>query len=140
MSSKLTRKEMIDAVKKNQWLNGMPNQYWNIDGEFYFSKNEMPDKVRDNVENDERLASEVLEKSKNQKLKFCVNEIEYNSIDEMPSEYQEHIKQQVSERPLQDKYRATIGTNKYFDFEYGPKTIIFLSLVVMVILYFFRMY
>ncbi|OUS26181.1 hypothetical protein A9Q99_19590 [Gammaproteobacteria bacterium 45_16_T64] len=104
MTNKLSRKEMVEAIERDEWIEGMPDDHWIIDGEVYFSLEEMPSKARKEIEESDRLEEEY----NKQKSKYCVNGIEYSSIEDIPKNYRARVKLRIAEYPDQDKYRMTI--------------------------------
>jgi hypothetical protein len=102
--SELSRQDIESALREGNYYEGIPDTHWEIDGIIYLSKEEMPEDIRFNVERN----VDLLKAYEDQKKRFCVNGIEYDTIEEAPKKYQDNLRDLVKNNN-QEKYRLTVG-------------------------------
>ena len=129
MASKPTREEIIDAINREAWIEGMPNQYWQVDGKVYLSKEEMPEDVMKSFEETDQLIDDY----NNQNSKYFVNGIEYNDVNDIPKKYRHKVIQHEYENPNKEKYRITLP--RFGPLRIGWKEAIIFYILVFSVLY-----
>ncbi|WP_027710452.1 hypothetical protein [Zooshikella ganghwensis] len=129
MRSKPTREEIVEAIKRDEWIEGMPDQYWVVDGEVYLSKKEMPSSVKESFDDTDR----EFEEYNNQKSKYCVNDVEYQDIKSIPAKFRKEVEEFEKENPKQEKYRLTLSGVK--PLRIGFKEYLVLNILFFVFLY-----
>jgi hypothetical protein len=128
----LSRKEIEEAFLEENSYKKMPDNYWILNGKVYLSKAEMTDEQRLQVEENEaiRLASQ------NQIKRFCVNEIEYDTIEQVPKKYREQLESMVLENKNREgKYRLTIEEGDS-EIPFHIKVQVFISIFIVLIGFF----
>ncbi len=129
MASKPTREEIIDAINREAWIEGMPDQYWQVDGKVYLSKEEMPEDVMKSFEETDQLTDDY----NNQNSKYFVNGIEYNDVNDIPKKYRQKVIQHEYENPNKEKYRITLP--RFGPLRIGWKEAIIFYILVFSVLY-----
>ena len=104
---KRTRQEIEHDLLNDIYCEDEPEKYWEVDGEIYFSKDEMPEDILSFVERSGAEGEKLLKRKLNapkQTKKYMVNDIQYDSLDNMPEIVRSVAEELLKNCDVSEKY------------------------------------